>query len=268
MSKTKYDIAVIGYGNMAAAIIKYTSAKFKIICSDIDKQKLSGFIGKNVAIAADNHEAVANAKYILLAVKPQSAAAALDGIDFSGKILISVMAGTSIASIYSIAKGVKGVVRVMPNLNAIIGKSNNVYSYDGLSLVEKKYVESFLEEFGQVIEITENKMNIVTGLSGSGPAFVLNFLWGMISAGIKGGLSQKEARDLAIATLEGTAEHAKALPPDPYLVLNSIDDVIERICSPGGTTIEGVNHLEKTGNKFNIEKAVLLAKERAEELSS
>jgi len=256
----KYDIAVIGCGNMASAIIERARGKYNFIVSDIDQKKAQQ---TGVAIALDNADAVSKAKFVLLAVKPQVAADALRGIDFSGKILISIMAGASVSKLKEIARGADGVARVMPNLPARIGYSANAVYFDGLYDDEKEFVFKFLSEFGIAINVNkEEEMNIITGLSGSGPAFVFKFLRGMAKAAMECGVSEIDARRLACVTLYGSASLVMAKENE------SFDDLIASVCSPGGTTIEGVKHLNETHFEDIVKDAVLWSKKRAEELSS
>ncbi|MCL2370946.1 MAG: pyrroline-5-carboxylate reductase [Firmicutes bacterium] len=264
----KYDLGVIGCGRMSGAII-LELRKYKIIISDIDKQAFLIFEDKkNITQTSNNQEVVANAKYILIAVKPQLVKEALAGLDFSGKILISIMAGVSISSLKDMAKGAKGIVRVMPNINAIIGKSTNAVCFDGLTKSEEKFVWKLVNSFGLSVEISEDKMDIFTGLAGSGPAFVFKFIRGMIMAGIECGLSEEVAAQFVAKTLVGSAENIDIDTEDEFdTPLKGIRFWIDAVCSPNGTTIEGVKYLDQMNFEDIVKEAVLRSKKRSEELS-
>ena len=245
---------------MSSAIIRHTS-KLKIIVSDTDRQRLVELSNSKITTTTDNSQVVANSKYILLAVKPQSAKEVFAGIDFRDKILISIMAGVSIARLRDMAKGVKGVARVMPNLNAVVGYSANAVCFDGLADTEKKFIMRFCDMFGVTLKANENDINIITGLSGSGPAFVYKFIKSLISAGVEGGLSEDHAKGLALSTILGSACLIGQTE------VSEIDSIIYQVCSKAGTTIEGVKYLDEAGFEDIVKEAVLRAKRRSEELS-
>ena len=262
----KYDLGVIGCGKMSGAIISSIPDKYKIIVSDINKQALTMFDDeKNITQTSSNQEVIENSKYILVAVKPQSAKEVLTGLDFSGKILISIMAGISIASFKDMAKGAKGIVRVMPNINAHIGMSTNAVCFDGLTKVEERFVGKLVSSFGVSAKIDEDKMDIFTGLAGSGPAFVFKFIKSMVTAGIECGLSEDLAMSFAANTVFGSAALIEELS-EPN-VLEYMDFWIDAVCSPNGTTIEGVKYLDEMNFEDIVKEAVLRSKKRSEELS-
>ena len=266
-TKYKYDIAVIGCGNMATAIIGCARDKFKLIVSDIDAKKVSPLVGKNVTAAASNADAAAQAKYVLLAVKPQAAEDALKGIDFSGKILISVMAGTTVARLSEIAQGVSGIVRTMPNISAQDGMCSGVVCYNGVHEKDEKYIEGFLRTFGLMLKCDEDKFSIVTGLTGSGPAFLFKFMRGLAAAALENGLKVEETRRLVGAMIYGGTVVVTSKERNENFE-ERLSRFIDEVCSPGGTTIEGVKYLDEMKFEDTVKEAVLRAKRRAEELSS
>ena len=184
----KYAIGFIGYGNMAQAIvsaladdtskvlIKNSGFKFDIAVSDTDVNKLAD-LPKKVFGTTDNAALVEACDVIVLAVKPQQAEQAIQGIDFGGKIVISIMASVTVEAIKTLTGNTADkIARVMPNLNARIGSAYSAYCTQGLDKDEKWLVQTILSVVGEARELSENQMNTATGLCGSGPAFVFKFI--------------------------------------------------------------------------------------------
>lgn len=271
--KKKVRLGFLGYGNMAQAIaesfanefnawkIKKFGYKLSVGLYDIDLKKAEeSLFGAVKFISAA--EMIENSDVIFIAVKPQSAAEALKGLDFSGKIVISMMASVEISTIKKLVGGsTQKIVRMMPNLNARELNSYTVYTAEGISVDEKKLVRVLLESFGTAREIDEKDMNISTGICGSSPAFVFKFIRALIDAGVEGGLSKELAKNMAIETVIGSAYLVEELKD------RTITELINSVCSKGGTTIEGVKTLEAASFEKTVIAAVMAAKNRAEELS-
>ncbi len=267
------NLGIIGCGNMAQAVIESISAggmrayeqaseiKVNVFVSDPDCEKVSAVLKKfgELRAAKDNAELVETCEYILLAVKPQVYSDALKGISFSGKTVISIMAGVPVAKLRE-NLGAQKVVRVMPNLNAKILKSYNAYCSDGLGAPEKAFTRALLSSFGIAVEVPEKRINAVTGLTGSGPAFVFMFFKAFVEVAEKNGFSRAEALQAAESVISSSAQNLAAD------VSVDIDRMIDSVCSKGGTTIEGVNFLREKDFVSVTEEAIERAIKRAEEL--
>lgn len=270
----KYNVGFIGYGNMSQAIVaalknpvsvkflKYAGFKLNIAVSDNDANKLSD-VPEGVKFTTDNQELISACDLIVLAVKPQNAAQAVDGLDFSGKIVMSIMASVTIKALSELINGkTDKIVRVMPNLNARIASAYSAFCVKGLSGEEYGLVKAILSTFGEADELKEEQMNAATGLSGSGPAFVFKFINALAEGGAENGLDKAQALKMALATVIGSA----------YLVEsgeggNDISELVKSVCSKGGTTIEGVKHLDENNFEKTVAQAVTKAVKRAEEMS-
>lgn len=267
------NLGIIGCGNMAQAVIESIcaggmrsyeqtfSVKLNVFVSDPDGEKVSAALKKfdGIRAASDNAELVNMCEYVLLAVKPQVYKDALSGIDFADKTVISIMAGVPVAKLKE-NLGAKKVVRVMPNLNAKILKSYNAYCVDGLNESEKAFANALLSSFGVAVEVPEERINAVTGLTGSGPAFVFMFFKAFAEVAEKFGFTRAEALQAAESVISSSARNLAA---DPNV---DIDKMIDSVCSKGGTTIEGVNYLREKDFVFVTEEAIERAIRRAVEL--
>ena len=262
-------IGFIGGGNMGEALIKglLNSGRFdanQIRVSDISQDRLQYlWDAYQVPIIIGNEELAAGSDVIVLAVKPQQIKDVLADINASLEhlpLMISIAAGVKIATLeQSLDKHVP-VVRVMPNTPALVlaGASAiaaGTHANDNHLAIAKVMFEAV----GLVVEVEESHMDAVTGLSGSGPAYVFLFVEALIDAGVLMGLPRPVARDLAVQTTLGSSK----------LLLESGENpgaLKDQITSPGGTTIHGLNILERGGIRGILMDAVAAATRRSEEL--
>lgn len=263
------NLAIIGLGNMGEAILdgilnqnilelsQITAADKKFADPDFklpDKYK-------GLEITADNKKAAA-ADYLILAVKPQLIKSVLNDIKetASSKVIISIAAGikTELLKEYF---GVDGkIVRVMPNTPALVGAGMSaLYFSERLTTSEKEFVEEIFNSFGKTIRISETSMDAVTGLSGSGPAYVYLFIEALAEAGVLQGLSRDDALKLAAQTVRGGAEMVLKTGTHPA----KLKDMVS---SPAGTTVTGLAVLEENAFRSAVIKAVGAAAARSAEL--
>lgn len=204
--------------------------------------------------------------FILLGVKPQmvdSAAEALAPVLDGTTIVLSILAGTELASLATRLSGAGAIVRVMPNLSASIGKSPMGVFAQGLDTAGIAKVTALLAPLGTAEWLaSESLLDAVTALAGSGPAFVYRFIDSLAAGGATIGLDPDQARRLAVAMVEGAASLAASteLPPD---------ELARRVTSPGGTTAAGLAVLDHDAALFRLIAATLrAARDRGAEMAA
>lgn len=259
----KFKIGIIGCGNMATAIWEgILDAKLakggEIIVSDIDADKLRYAKSKGLCVTHSNREITAD--YIMFAVKPQTFAEVAETVVIPKEsIIISIMAGITIEKIKKYTNAEK-IVRVMPNTPCMIKKGVSALTFDNVCDKDKKYIFSLFSSIGDALELSESKFDAVTALSGSGPAYIYVFLEGLIKGGLEGGLTLEESKRLAIATVQGASEMFKQTD-------TLISELINAVCSKGGTTIEAIKIFDKYKLIDIIAEGIAAARMRSEELS-
>ena len=260
-------VAFIGGGNMASAIvgglIKAGRAPASIVVVDpgaAQREALQRGFGVTTLAAAS--PALGAAELVVWAVKPQffAEAAAPCAPHVTGALHLSVMAGIRSDQIAA-ATGSERVVRAMPNTPALIGRGiAGLYARAAVSAADRAATEAVLAPTGELLWLErEAQLDAVTALSGSGPAYVFLFLESMIAAGRDMGLSEAQAKRLALATFGGATALA-AGSNDPPDVLR------ERVTSTGGTTYAALALLEARGVKAAFIAAMHAAEQRAREL--
>ena len=270
----KFNLGIIGCGNMASAIIRALTAdttkhfmrtngiRLFVSVSDPDMEKLDAVRSSDVKTYTDNRELVNSSDIVLLAVKPQIAENVMNGLEFGGKIVMSIMAGVTLSRLKEYTHGAcEKLVRVMPNLNAKIGYSVNAYCYEGLTDDEHELIVAVLSRFGEYYKVREDMMSAVTGISGSGPAFVFMFIDAFIKKGIECGFTPEAAKELVLATMLGCVENVRAYDSD-------LATLVDSVCSKGGTTIEGVDHLKSCAFEDTVKEAIDRAIKRSVELET
>jgi len=261
-------IAFIGGGNMAEAIIRGLLAngmKAGLIRVAEPVASRREFLTAQYGVAAgdDNCAVAADADLLVLATKPQVAASVLAQLRESigtGTLVISIMAGVSCAAIEApLQQGVR-VVRVMPNTPALVLEGASALCSGSRATVDDLVVaEALFAQIGVTCRVDEKLMDAVTGLSGSGPAYVLAFLEALADGGVKNGLPRDTAFKLAAQTLLGTARLYLETGEHPA-------SLRDKVTSPGGTTIAGLHALEKGCFRGTVISAIDAAVARSKEL--
>jgi len=254
---------------MAEAIVKGIIAKGllgpgDILCSEpLGKRRQYLEETYGIQTFSDNREAVRRARMVLLSVKPQVMDIVLSELkaDITRKhLVISIAAGVPLSRLESrLCKGAR-VIRVMPNTPALVQKGAAALAMG--SNADDSDMEEALALFqavGSAIQVDEHLMDAVTGLSGSGPAYCFMFIEALIQAGIREGLPRPVASELAIQTVIGSAGMCRETGRHPA-------ELISMVTSPGGTTIQGIYHLHKSGITSMVMDAVSAAAERSREL--
>jgi len=269
MLKNK-KITIIGTGNMGEALLSGlissgSSHPKNIVCTDIREDKLKSMEEKyGVATTADNIKAVEASEIIIYAVKPQIIASVLretaSCLDMS-KLIISIAAGVPLAAIESCLNKELRLIRVMPNIAAFVKESASVIAAGGKATEEDiKLSLAIFDSMGKSIFLKENiLMDAITGLSGSGPAYIFLIVESMADAGVKMGLSREDALFLSSQTVLGAAKLLIETKEHP----GRLKDMVT---SPGGTAIAGIHTLEKGGLRTTLINAVEVATKRSKEL--
>lgn len=264
----KFKLGVIGAGFMSKAIINgalssgYLSAK-DIAVSDVDFNALSKMSKKGVFVTAENSFVFNNSEFVLFAVKPQHFKAAVQGIEISCGKFISIMAGVKKSTIKALVGSGAAVARCMPNTPCSVGSGAvGIDLSDYTRAEDKAFIENLFSSFAQVVLVEESKLNAVTGISGSSPAYFYLFIKCLVESGVKQGLSESDAKRLAVNTMIGSGK---------MIFENSdknLDELIAAVCSKGGTTIEAIKTFNENDFAGITEKAVSACVKRAEELEN
>ncbi len=265
-----YKLAVIGCGEMGFGLVKSLIAsgtvygKEDIIGADVDDSRRAALDELGVQTSRDAAEAVRRAENVLLAVKPQVLDAVLAALRpaIEGRLVISIAAGVPIAK-YEAALGKDtAIVRVMPNILCTVGAASSAYcANESCSGDQVELVKALLDSVGVGVAVAEPLLDAVTGLSGSGPAFVALVIEALIDGGVLAGLPREQARELAVQTVLGTARWLQESGESP----SALKDMVT---SPGGTTIAGIRALEDGGVRAGLMAAVVAATKRSRELGA
>jgi len=265
-------IGFIGGGNMAEALIKgITAAKIykpeNISVSDVRQERLK-LLAEQYGIKpiGDNAAVAANVDILVLAVKPQNMTDALQSIKGAlktGAIIISIAAGKKISSITGIL-GEMAVVRVMPNTPALIGEGASALSANEKAKPMLKKAEKIFSAVGKVISVdSEDLIDAVTAVSGSGPAYYFLLMEEMIKAAVMLGLPENAAKNLVLQTAKG----ASLLAVEADKKNETPAQLRRKVTSPGGTTAAAISVFEQKGFGTLVADALEAACRRSRELS-
>ena len=265
---TKESLAFVGAGRMAGAmvrgIIKHGWPAHSIRCisaPDGTAETLAQETG--IRSITDWAELIHESTWIILACKPQQLKElppALPSLA-KGKSILSILAGTTIDRLRKLFPEAQNIVRCMPNTPGMIGEGISVYSaMQPLSDTEEETVQHILGALGKTIALPEASLDAVTGLSGSGPAYVFEFVAALRDGGIAAGLDEKTAYALALQTVKGAALLLEAVPETP-------ETHRQWVSSPGGTTLAGLSVMEVANIRRIMQETIVAATQRAGELA-
>ena len=262
-------IGFIGLGNMADAMISGMLKKNIVKAEDIigtaktsaTREKMADRYG--ISIKNANIEVAEAADILVLAVKPQFLSEVIAEIKDAVSqetVIISIAAGKTIAWLEEAFGRQMKIVRCMPNTPALVGEGcTGICVNDRISEKEKNDSVQLMESFGKANLIPERLMDALGALSGSSPAYVFMFIEAMADAGVAAGIPRKQAYELAAQAVYGSAK----------LVLDSgkhPGELKDMVCSPGGTTIQGVRVLEEEGMRGAVMDALAACIEKTKEL--
>lgn len=262
-------ITIVGAGNMAEALIRGllhpagVVASDHIVASDVSKERLESLTRTyGIRTSRDNKEIVKPADIVILAVKPQIIQTVLQEISEyvdEKKLVISIAAGVKIEVIQEILRPTR-VVRVMPNIAALVHAAITAMSPGKYATeTDIQIAGEIFNAVGETVVVEEKLMDAVTGLSGSGPAYVFHFINALADAGVRVGFSREIALKLAAQSVYGAAKMLIETQEHPMKLR-------DMVTSPGGTAITGVHVLERDGVTAAIMNAVEAATRRSQEL--
>jgi len=265
----EHTIVFVGAGNMAGALIRGligtgTVPADRIIAADPDQDRLRALEAElEIRVTSDNAEAVKDATVVVLAIKPQVFAQVLPGLSGAlpaDALLISIAAGISTRIIERSFPDGSRVVRTMPNTPALVGAGASAIA-GGTHATDDdlELTETLFRSVGIAVRVPEKQIDAVTGLSGSGPAYVFAMIEALRDAGAREGLPEETALQLAAQTVFGAARLLLDEKEAPEVLR-------DRVTSPGGTTRAGLDALAAAGFADAIMGAVRAATRRSVEL--
>lgn len=267
---TDKKIGIIGSGNMGEALLRGligsgASRPDDLICSDV-REKTRDYLHRTygIQVTADNTHLVQQVEIVIYAVKPQLMAAVLKETEpwlDGSKLIISIAAGVPMEAIgYCLNKDLR-LIRVMPNIAVAVREgATAVAAGKHASREDVMTAKAIFDSVGETVLIEENVlMDAITGLSGSGPAYIFLIVDALADAGVKMGLHREDAIALATQTVLGAAKLLKETREHP-------GQLKDRVTSPGGTAIAGLHTLEKGGLRTTLINAVEAATHRSREL--
>jgi pyrroline-5-carboxylate reductase len=248
---------------IAGGMIKKDFEASQVRAFDISPESAKNFTAvTGIKVETENLKKVLeDTDAVFLAVKPQYLESALSGLSslLESKLVISIAAGIKIAKLQELSSS-KRTIRVMPNTPALVGEGASAWcASSGLNEDDVKLINKILGSIGTVCNVEEKLMDAVTGVSGSGPAYVLDFIQGLADGGVNAGLARDKAIELAAQTVLGTAKLLIESGNHPAVLR-------DQVTSPGGTTAKALAVLEKNSFKGIIIEAVMAAVKRSSEL--
>lgn len=264
-------LGFIGIGNLATAILRGVVASGMVEAGDIAVYDIN--TEKTALLAAELSvqpfsgagQVVAECENVVIAVKPKDIAALIESVrdeaEKRNPLIISTAAGTTTEKLVSCFGYGAKVIRIMPNINAAVGESMTaICASAAVTDADRAFAMSFCSCFGKAVELEEKYFSAFTAVAGSAPAFAYMFADALAAAGVKYGIPAKVSQDIAAQMLLGSA---KMLLESPL----AVSELIRNVCSPGGTTIEGVCSLKETGFENSVITAVDKTVEKDRKLS-
>ncbi len=262
-------IGVIGCGNMASAILQgvlnsgLANAADIVAADPFEAARKKAEEKYAIKTTAANAEAVDGADLVLLSVKPQVFPKVAPGLSeclSSGQVVLSIMAGKSLAELTAGLGEEQPIVRAMPNMPALVGEGITGYCPNAkVTDRQLALAVSVIKAFSEAEAVPETLMSVVTSVSGSSPAFVFMFIEALADGAVAEGMPRAQALHFAAQTVLGSAKAVLSTGKHP-------GELKDMVCSPAGTTIAGVAALEKRAFRSAVIEAVQAAAKRAREL--
>ncbi|MGD0330914.1 MAG: pyrroline-5-carboxylate reductase [Nitrososphaeria archaeon] len=258
-------VGILGLGSLGSAVtkglLKSGVTPEDIVVFDVEKGKVDSFKNLLIRSAPSIKVLQSNTDILLLCVKPKdfnNVASQLSGVE-EDKVLISFVGGLKLEVISSRVQG-KGIFRAMPNISCEVCEASiALASLKDVRIEQRMKVEQLLSRLGDVFVVEENVIDAFTSLSGSGVAFASEVIKSFYEAGVLLGLPHNTAKKVALKVFLGTSK---------LLEEKGFDEILERVATPGGTTIEGIYILERKAVKGSIIEAIKAGADKASLLSS
>ena len=265
------ELGLIGTGKIGSALLKRLIStnsidRNKIIAYDIDEKKRSKLSKEyNIEYAENNEELARSAKFILIAVIPQVIDTVLKEIEpviTNEQVIISIAAGVSFNHINKVINPAVGLIRIMTNTPALVGAAATAIAHNThVKDNQLEFVKKIFKAVGMVVELEERHLDAVTGLSGSGPAYIFIIIEALADGGVKMGLPRATALKLAAQTLLGSAKLLLETGIHPAALK-------DMVATPGGTTITAIHELESAKIRATLIRAVEAATIKSKMLNS
>lgn len=268
-SAEEKKIGFVGAGRMATALARGFLQQGiltpqQLLACDVSAEARENFrLNTQTACETQTEPVIQQADLLFVAVKPQvleEVAPQIAQEAREGQVVISILAGVPLSRLYALLGRNRKIVRVMPNTPCLVGAGATAMTCgDHVTPEEQEWVRKLLATVGICLDVPERLMDAVTGLSGSGPAFVFQILEAMSDGGVLMGLPRETATTLAAQTLLGSAQMYLETQTHPGALKDAVT-------SPGGTTIAGIAALEKGGLRSSLIEAITAATQRSQEL--
>ncbi len=251
MSTSPLKITIIGAGNMGAAMAKgivssKTEHQVSICVSDVSEQVLHSLQTElpAISISLSNSEAVKNADIIILAVKPwlveQIAANLKDTIDYQHQIIVSIAAGIDLSDLQNFFSKDATIFRIIPNTAIAVQQTVAIITSYRATEKQEQLIGSLFEKLGKVFFVEEKQLNAYMSLTSCGIAYAFNYVRASMKGGVEMGIPPQSAKEAVIQTLKGAIALLEAHDAHP-------DVEIDKVTTPGGITIKGLNEMEAQG---------------------
>lgn len=261
-------VGFIGTGNMGGALAKAVASvgEFRVLLSDKSSDRALALAKEINAEAADNKSVIAESDFIFIGLKPQVLPAVLKELsgEFSSRkskfVIVSMAAGVTISRILELLGNDLPLIRILPNTPVSVGEGVIQYTYN--SEISKDDINSFisvLSKAGKLFEVSEKMIDAGCAVAGCGPAFVDMFIEALADGGVACGLPMNLAMQFAEQTVLGTAKLAIETAKHPEILK-------DEVCSPGGSTIQGVRVLEDKAFRSAVMNAVISSYEKTQQL--
>ncbi len=268
-SAVEKKIGFIGAGRMATALARGFLQQGiltpgQLLACDVSAEARENFrLNTQTECETQTEPVIRQADLLFIAVKPQvldEVAPQIAREANDGQVVVSILAGVTLARLHTLLGQNRKIVRVMPNTPCLVGAGATAMTCgENITPEEQEFVRKLLATVGVCVDVPERLMDAVTGLSGSGPAYVFQILEAMSDGGVLMGLPRETATTLAAQTLLGSAQM--------YLQTQAHPGVLkDAVTSPGGTTIAGIAALEKGGLRSSLIEAITAATQRSQEL--
>lgn len=262
-------LGCIGCGNMGGAILGGLAAAggFELCAYTRTRKRMDPLVAAGVRPLEDARAVARASSYVVLAVKPYQIVDVLEGMApalGAGTVVISIAAGTSLATLKEASGGACPVVRCMPNTPALVASGVFAFCFEDPRLTEaqKKEILGIFGHLGLCLELPERQFTPFASLIGAGPAYLFDLMEGMVQAGVALGFPHADCRRMVAALFEGCGRMALRQEGTHLMALR------DNVCSPAGTTIAGVNRMDADGLAGKLAQAVFAANDRGLEMEN